>query len=204
MPRYPVVHIPRPASPADARVTLDDMVRAHRTTTAFLWAQRTAANPAQAPLPPQLSTPSVGADTAPSTASRLAAEADPPHAATVGPQGAHPRGAPAHVATPHALRRFVTCTNCSETFTPVPKANGRPTRRVPPTPRVVSWLASRRGTASLSAIARRFNLSAAALNELLRHLAAERIGVVLPNRGRGGGRQFVLLRTPRRSQEPTP
>ncbi len=104
--------------------------------------------------------------------------------------------------TPGRGRRFVTCPNCSEHFTP-PKANRKkPTRYLPPDERFVSWINARSGTASISAIARRFNLRAAERDILLSRLTAAGAGLVLHHHGRGGGRRFVLLRTPRQPTMP--
>ena len=104
--------------------------------------------------------------------------------------------------TPRRGRRFVTCPNCSEHFTP-PKANRKkPTRYLPPDGRFVSWVTARSGTASISAIARRFNLSAAERDILLSRFCGAGDAIILHNHDRGGGLRFTLLRTPRRPQMP--
>jgi hypothetical protein len=78
----------------------------------------------------------------------------------------------------------------------------KPTRYLPPEPRFVSWIEARGGSASLSAIARRFNLTAAEVDVLLSRLTAAGAGLVMYHHGRGGGRRFVLLRTPRHPTGP--
>jgi hypothetical protein len=100
--------------------------------------------------------------------------------------------------------RFVTCTNCGECFTPIvpPKAKRKPTRYPPPAARFASWINARGGTASISAIARRFNLSAAEVAVLLGRYCGARDGIILHNLHRGGGLRFTLLRTPRHPQMP--
>jgi len=111
-------------------------------------------------------------------------------------------------ATRHALgrprsrTRFVTCTNCGQCFTP-PKVNRKkPTRYLPPDARFASWINARGGTASISAIARRFNLSAAERDVLLGRFCGARDGIMLHHHGRGGGQHFTLLRTPRQPTMP--
>ena len=98
-------------------------------------------------------------------------------------------------------RRFITCTNCGETFTP-PKAKRKATRYLPPEPRFVSWIEARGDSASIAAISRRFNLSASERDVLLSRLTAAGIGLVLHHHGRGGGQHFVLLRTLRQPTLP--
>jgi hypothetical protein len=79
-----------------------------------------------------------------------------------------------------------------------PKTKKRkPTRYLPSEHRFISWNEARGGAASLSAIARRFNLTAAEVEVLLSRLTAGHVGIIMPHHGRGGGRRFVLLRTPR-------
>jgi hypothetical protein len=77
------------------------------------------------------------------------------------------------------------------------KTKGKPTRYLPPDARFVSWVEARRGSASLSSIARRFNLTAAEVDVLLSRLTAAGAGIIMPHHGRGGGRRFMVLRTPR-------
>ena len=168
------------------RVTLDDMMRAHRSTAAFLASQRSASIPS--PLP----------------AASLAPMLMPSAAADGAHTKAPPRPAPVSPTPPRAHRRIVGCPACGEHFTPAATPKKKPNRRLPPTPRFMSWMAERKdGSVSLSAIARRFNLTRDQLSELLRRLYVERVGVVLNGHDRGGGKRFVLLGVPHRPQTPT-
>ena len=100
------------------------------------------------------------------------------------------------LAAPGSTRsrmRFVTCPRCTETFIPPKAKRKKPTRYLPPDARFASWVNARSGTASISAIARRFNLSAAERDILLSRLTAAGAGLVLHRHGRGGGQRFVLL-----------
>jgi len=102
------------------------------------------------------------------------------------------------------MRQPVTCPNCSECFTPIapPKAKRNVTRYLPSDARFVSWLNAHGGSASLSAIARRFNLTAAERDVLVSRYCGGRDGIILHNFGRGGGLRFTLLRTPRQPTMP--
>ena len=109
------------------------------------------------------------------------------------------------LAAPGSTRsrmRFVTCPRCTETFIPPKAKRKKPTRYLPPDARFASWVNARSGTASISAIARRFNLSAAERDILLSRFCGAGDAIILHNHDRGGGLRFTLLRTPRRPQMP--
>jgi len=197
----------------DVRVSREEWLGAARHTEAELWElaqlNRTSA-PASVPLMADAEPPTP-------TAPRATISAEgPPRPARLAPtppldaesdgvmlRRSPPRASPPRTATPHALRsrrRFVSCPNCSEQFTP-PKAKKKATRYLPPEPRFVSWIEARGGSASLSAISRRFNLTRAERDVLLGRFTGARDGIILPNLdGRGGGLRFTLLRRPRRPQ----
>ena len=103
---------------------------------------------------------------------------------------------------PRRGRRFVTCPNCSEHFTPAAAPKKKPTRYLPSHARFASWINARGGSAAISAIARQFNLSAAEVAVLLSRFCGAGDGIILHNLHRGGGLRFTLLRTPRRPQTP--
>src|SRR5438309_5524225 len=153
----PRVHSPFWTTPPDDRrrstldVSVDVWLRAAHKTDEELWEQmqrnRTpvSATPS-APLAPSSHPDGAAAVERPPRAARLALA--PPvdggsDRVTLRPGG--PRAAPAGAATPQVLRsrrRFITCTNCGETFTP-PKAKRKATRYLPPEPRFVSWIEAR-------------------------------------------------------------
>ena len=100
------------------------------------------------------------------------------------------------------MPRLATCPDCGTTFTPAATPKRRKaTRYLPDTPRFVSWITAKGGSASLLAVARRFNLTAAERDVLVARYTGARDGIVLHNHGRGGGFRFHLLRTPRRLEE---
>lgn len=165
------------------RVTLGDMIRAHHGTAEFLWGQLN--RPTEAP-----ATPAVGA-------TRAVTVAEGPHVS-----------APINDASgtwalrePGSKRRAQLQAEgwefAAEAESPPQAKRKKPTRYLPPEPRFASWIKARGGSVALSAIARRFNLTAAEVDALLGRLTAAGIGIVMYHHGRGGGRRFVLLRTPR-------
>ncbi len=84
-----------------------------------------------------------------------------------------------------------------------PNAKRKVTRYLPPDARFVGWIEARGGTASLSAISRRFNLTAAERDILLGRYCGAGDGIISHRlNGRGGGQQFTLLRKPRQLPPP--
>jgi hypothetical protein len=189
---FPSLRHPHRTAPADCgsmRVTLSDMIRAHRGTADFLSVQRGAS----LPLPPPSPTAAVGAN------------AETPHRAARSTPAPGLGGGKPRVTPPRALSRIVGCPNCGEHFTP--KAKKTPTRRPPDDAVVLTYLTARGGTAKLRDLARRFHLDAAGVDALVQRLRDARLGMVYqrPCSRRFPTRQarcFTLLRTATTQAEP--
>jgi hypothetical protein len=196
----PSLQIPRRTAPFEhggsAPVNRDGWLRAARRTDAELWALALT-NRASAPVE---ASPVADAMAATPSATHASTALEGPHVSA----SSNDAGVTWSLREPPSEQRARlkaegwTFTDEAES----PPKGRRVTRYLPPEPRFLSWLTARGGTASLSAIARRFNLTAAEVDVLLSRLTAVGAGLVLDHHGRGGGRRFILLRTPRQPTTP--
>jgi hypothetical protein len=193
----PSLHVPGRTTLSDCgsgsvRVTLGDMIRAHRGTAEFLWAQRNR----PAPVP---ETSALVTEAAASTprATRASTALEGSHASAPSNDAGVTWSLRESASERRAQLKAEGWIFADDAASPLKAKGKKPTRYLPPDARFLTWVEARGGSAALSAIARRFNLTVAEVDVLVSRLTAAGLGLVLDNHGRGGGRRFVLLRTPR-------
>jgi hypothetical protein len=195
---FPSLHHPFWIVPVETcgGVSRDDWLRAANRTDAELWKQvqrnRTPATPSPSPMP----MPSAEAATGNVERPPLPARPAPSP-----PLNAKRNGTPTRcglTAEHRAQLKAEGWTFADEAETAPPKGKRRVTRYLPSDGRFTAWIELHGGSASLSAIARRFNLSAEERDVLLGRYRGARDGIITHKlHGRGGGQVFTLLRKPR-------